>query len=258
MFLGYFTIQSTRELKRRAIKRKKMLNIPKALPADSDEKDKWANLGLQPNETLQSMFATYSVIDKDGNAVKFSSGVSPIEGWYLYQLVLRNPDVNTIVEVGMAYGTSALYICQALSERSSEGRLISVDPNQSTQWQSIGVLNVERANLKKYHALMEMGSELALPSLMMKHTEADMVFIDGMHLFDYTLLDIFYACKLLRVNGLLVIDDIRHASVKKAVKYIRTNYKFMQFVSLNVSSATMATFVKVGEDQRNWNFHSDF
>ena len=47
-----------------------------------------------------------------------------------------------------------------------------------------------------------------------------MVFIDGMHTFDHTMLDLFYANRLIRVGGYIVIDDSNFWSVSRAVSYI--------------------------------------
>ena len=54
----------------------------------------------------------------------------------------------------------------------------------------------------------------------------DFVFIDGWHTFDYTLIDFFYADKLIREGGIIIIDDALHRGVAKFVKYMDTNYKF--------------------------------
>jgi len=90
-----------------------------------------------------------------------------------------------------------------------------------------------------------------------------MIFIDGMHLFDYTLLDFFYADLMLEVNGLIVIDDIKHPSVLKCIDYINTNYKHYKLVKTPCSSSA-ATYVKLFDDVidapgcRKWNTHTDF
>ncbi len=48
----------------------------------------------------------------------------------------------------------------------------------------------------------------------------DFIFIDGWHTFDYTLIDFFYADKLLRKDGIILIDDALHKGVEKFVKNI--------------------------------------
>jgi len=103
----------------------------------------------------------------------------------------------------------------------------SIDPYQSTQFRGIGRLNVERSGLGAYHKLIEIEDFIAMPELITQmredpsHLRYDMIFIDGMHLFDYTLLDFFFADRMLEVNGLILVDDIRHPPVTKFFEYAR-------------------------------------
>lgn len=223
----------------------------------------WERTDIQVNTVLQKMYSEQAVYDKNNKKIKYNSGVGPVEGWHLYNLVKSN-QFNKILEVGMAYGTSALFMCQALKENNAPGYLISIDPNQSTQWEGIGRLNIERAGLLKYHRIMETTSDKAMAYLLSSNIDGDapesfdMVFVDGMHLFDYTLLDIYFAAKLVRLYGVIVIDDIRHKGVAKAIKYINLNYKFLKLIEINVASQTMATYVKIADDTRLWNFHIEF
>lgn len=50
-----------------------------------------------------------------------------------------------------------------------------------------------------------------------------LVFIDGLHTFDQTLVDLFYADQLLVDDGIVVIDDCALASVAKAVCFFANN-----------------------------------
>ena len=47
----------------------------------------------------------------------------------------------------------------------------------------------------------------------------DFIFVDGWHTFDHTLVDCFYATRLLRVGGYLVIDDLKIPPVRRAAEY---------------------------------------
>lgn len=218
----------------------------------------WDRVDLQPNAVLQKMYHTGKVEDAAGKSIKYGSGISPLEGYFLYDLVLRN-EMNKVLEVGMAFGTSALYICQAMRDRKGRGsRLISIDPNQDTQWHSIGLLNIDRAGLSSLHRWIKSTSDLAMAELVARGEAEtfDLIFIDGMHLFDYTIVDIFFADKLLRVGGVLVIDDIKHRGVGAAFAFMKSNYKHFQHKPIMVKS--MAMFVKTGRDEREWNFHTTF
>lgn len=48
----------------------------------------------------------------------------------------------------------------------------------------------------------------------------DFIFIDGWHTFDHTLLDAFYATRLLRIGGYLLVDDAGMAPVQRACEYL--------------------------------------
>lgn len=50
---------------------------------------------------------------------------------------------------------------------------------------------------------IEQKSFLAMPRLLQAGRKFDFCFVDGMHLFDYTLIDLFYADLLVRVGGII-------------------------------------------------------
>ena len=191
------------------------------------------------------------------------AGVKVPEGYHLYSLIKDNKFEN-ILEIGFAYGISALFICEALKENGS-GKLISVDPYQSTQWKNIAVKHLRQslgeAGFSKYSELMEEPSYSAMPKILNRKSGAnsmDLIFIDGMHLFDYTLVDLFYADLLLRVGGVVVLDDIRHKGVKQSYEYILKNYSHWKLVKPTLASETCATFIKVKNDDRSWDYHRFF
>lgn len=41
-------------------------------------------------------------------------------------------------------------------------------------------------------------------------------------------------------------------------RYVRTNYKHLEYVEETPACATMATFRKLREDDRSWDFHVNF
>lgn len=223
---------------------------------------KWQRLDLQVNETLQQIFRTEKTLDGEGHEHKFIDGVDPIEGKHMYNLVRDNGFQNTL-EVGLAMGTSALYLCQAIADHGHGGKHIAIDPNQSSQYRSIGVTGVNRAGLTSHFELMEAPSYSALPKLLEeqqcgKRDKFDLIFIDGWHTFDYTLVDFFYADLLLAEHGVILLDDIRHRGPGAVFDYIRKNYRHYEYIRDTPCAKTLATFVKVGKDAREWNYHVDF
>ncbi len=49
--------------------------------------------------------------------------------------------------------------------------------------------------------------------------QADLVYIDGMHTFDYVALDAFYAHKLVRAGGIVAFNDCGFRSIHKFLRY---------------------------------------
>lgn len=221
----------------------------------SEEKEIWKRLDLQPNERIREIYKD-GYVDMGSEKIKLTSAISPAEGFHLYDLIKNNKFKN-ILEIGMANGLSGMYMMQALEDNGDEGHLTSLDPFQTTQWKSAGLHNVKEAGLSALHTLIQKKSYEAMPELLAAGKSYDLIFIDGMHLFDYTLVDMFYAILLCNKGGVIVIDDILHKAPAKVVRYIDTNYKFLRRV-LPSPVKTMATYIKNNDDTRSWDYHQMF
>ena len=57
----------------------------------------------------------------EGEKIKYHSGVNPIEGKHLYNCVFDNK-MERCMEIGCAFGTSALYICTAFKDNGIKAR----------------------------------------------------------------------------------------------------------------------------------------
>jgi len=184
-----------------------------------------------------------------------NSSIKPIEGNFLYNLINEHK-LKRCLEVGMAYGISSMYILLGLKKlKKDDIKLDSIDPFQSTQWNNFGIKLVKKIKMDKYHKLYEDKSYIILPKLLEKKNEYDLIFIDGWHTFDYTLLDFFYANLLLRKGGIIVIDDAYHQGVNKCLKYLDSNYKNYKRIK---SPPTVGAYEKIGDDNRQWSFHVNF
>lgn len=122
------------------------------------------------------------------------------------------------VEIGMAYGISTLAILEGLGP---EGRLISIDPFQTSAFAGFGRELVERTDRADRHELIESPDYLALPELLARAVQVDFAYVDGMHTFDYVLLDGFYIDKLLPVGGVVGFNDCGFRSVHKYLRFFR-------------------------------------
>jgi predicted O-methyltransferase YrrM len=217
------------------------------------------------------MLESKQVINAAGMHFPLNSNVAPNEGMYLYNLIKQHNMTKTL-EVGMAYGISALYMAQAHKELglnsiqlptghandSTFHSHIAIDPFQTTQWKGIGSYNLMKANLRQYCKVIEQESHLALPNLAMHQAHSfQLAFIDGMHLFDYTLLDFFYADLLVEENGFIVFDDAHMPSVQKVISHALTNRDYVQLDN-GLQMNRVVTLQKKQNDVRRWDYHQDF
>ena len=140
---------------------------------------------------------------------------------FLKSIVVRTK-ARATAEVGLAFGLSAMSICEGLSENGG-GRHIAVDFYQNTAFSGIGVENVRRAGFGDLLEFREELSYVALPQILAEGTRLDFAYIDGWHTFDYALVDFFFLDLLLRVGGIVAIDDCSFQGVHAVCRYIARN-----------------------------------
>ena len=179
------------------------------------------------NAVLGEMLSTGRVVGSDGASVPLESGISLESSEALYGVVMR-ARARVVLEVGMACGVSSLAILTALGDLGEHGRLISIDPHQSTQWRRCGVTAVERAGLGDRHRLIEEASQLALPRLLAEETRVQVAYIDGWHTFDYAFLDFWYADQMLAVAGVVGFNDCGLPSIEKVIRFVLSHRKYQE------------------------------
>ena len=154
------------------------------------------------------------------------TGVARQEGQRIYELVLRERPHRTL-EVGMAFGLSSLWICQALGELGT-GHHIAIDPHQAGDYENAGLANVARAGCAERFTFYGEPSHRVLPRLEAEGLKVDLIFIDGMHLFDYAFVDLFFADRLLRPGGVLIFHDVGLPGVAKVVRFAVGNLSYVE------------------------------
>jgi predicted O-methyltransferase YrrM len=183
------------------------------------------SLSDQMNAIIEAIYRDQQFTGRDGEITKpFPESIRRNEGEALYRMV-RQVKPSRTLEVGMAWGISTLFLCQALEENGA-GAHIAIDPNQASGYKRLGIYNVERAGLKHRLTVFEESSQLVLPRLIRENQTFDLIFIDGCHLFDFVLVDFFFADNLIPVGGLLIFDDLWMPSVRKLLQFVVTNRKY--------------------------------
>jgi predicted O-methyltransferase YrrM len=168
--------------------------------------------------------------------------------------LVRELGLHRTLETGMAYGLSTLAICGVHEERG-EGEHTAIDPHQSSDWQDIGRLNLERAGLEHRARVIEARSDEALPRLRDEGLRIDFALIDGLHLFDAALVDFFHCDRMLDVGGVVVFHDTWMPAIAQAAEFVRTN---RAYETLDAGDPAMAALRKLADDDRPWDFHRDF
>ena len=168
----------------------------------------------------------------DGGTIMSLHSHLPAEAGWMLQRIIHDLDARTTLEIGMAFGISTLFICEALTtlaNNSSEHgsptpRHFAIDPNQRTsEWCGVGLRHVRLAGFEDIVDFREFPSHQALPDLEREGVHIDFAFVDGWHTFDYVMVDLFLIDRLLRIGGVVVIDDADWPGVVKACRYFITN-----------------------------------
>ncbi len=181
------------------------------------------------NPVLSNILETGFVQCADGQMVKAHSHIPRQEGEFL-QSVIDEVRPGTSLEIGLAYGVSTLFICDALA-RLPGPRHIVVDPAQfdNEYWKGAGIHNLKMAGYADMIEFYDLPSHLVLPRLESEGRRIEFAFIDGAHQFDYALVDFFCVDRILKVGGVVAFDDLWMPSVQRLCRYIITNRSYSVF-----------------------------
>ena len=170
---------------------------------------------------VNRIYARGSVDGDHGNAVALRPhSIERAQGEALRDLAVAE-DAGRTIEVGLALGMSALFLCQAVLPRG--GRHVAIDPFQRESWKGAGLRTLREAGVEEFVEVIEEESQLALPRLVGEGREFDLAFVDGDHRFEGVFLDLYFMTRLVRPGGLVVVDDMWMPAVRTAVAYVEKN-----------------------------------
>jgi predicted O-methyltransferase YrrM len=159
-----------------------------------------------------------------GPELDFETVTLPERDCDLLRDLLIAEGVRTVVEVGLAYGSSALAIGEALlTVGSPHPRHIVIDPFQRQAFADVGWDLLCAAGLDSVATLVAAPSSIALPQLVADGVTADAAFVDGSHRFHEVFVDLYFLRKIVRPGGLIVLDDDWTPSVRTALRYYERN-----------------------------------
>lgn len=237
-----------------------------------------------PQLILERLIRDKETCDTEGGPRRVTGTISLLEARYIQNLIVEN-DFRTCLETGVAYGASTVAICSALAAAEARGggvKHYGVDPCQFQTYSGAAIAALRECGLDHLFELCEGQSHLMLPKLIERGVTVDFALIDGMHTFDYTLIDLFFSDKLLRPGGIICVHDMNLPAKRKALKYLmryrqyrrldalkksfseragaalKEALKFEPAKSLNYLTTVepMMTLQKVSSEEPPWNFYA--
>jgi predicted O-methyltransferase YrrM len=227
---------------------------------------------LRPEDYANATARIRSIIDRlavDGSVVAGADmsrhsactvSIAASEGEALTRWVLREKATKTI-EIGLAFGVSALYICQGLIAAGNPGaRHVALDPFQGRSFANRGLQALEEAGVRSLVEFHEQLSQIALPALLQEGRRFDLGFVDGNHRFDSVFLDLFYLGRLLRSGGVVFLDDYQLPGVRRAVSFFLANldWRLEETSASDKDHHWVVLRTAEAEDNRDFRYFVDF
>ena len=155
------------------------------------------------------------------------TGITQASGDFLRDLVVREAAAKTL-EVGLGLGLSSIAIVEGLLSNQARGvRQIShttMDYAQSNR-DHAGEQTLRDSGADAATRFIPRDSCVALPQLLSDGERFDFAFIDGGHQFDPLLVDVFFALRLVKPDGLIVLDDHWMPAVQTVLAYCTSNWE---------------------------------
>lgn len=158
------------------------------------------------------------VVDSEGKEYPIC-GDTPRAQCEFIQSIIDDIDASVCLEIGLAHGISAMFIGEKICHKTDRKFLI-IDPFQESEFNNIGLYNLERCGFSGFIEYHKDFSHNVLPRLLSKQIQIDFAYIDTSKVFDVVLLDAYYISRLLRVGGVMVFDDCMWQGVRKMARYI--------------------------------------
>jgi predicted O-methyltransferase YrrM len=243
------------------------------------------------NNVATKILETQTVTDENGKVYSLHSHTS-LEQCEFIQNIITEINAKTTLEVGLAYGISTLFICEAVAKQDGNCHYV-IDPQQDG-WNNIGLKNLKEAGYERLVDFRRDYSHNVLPELYRSGVKLDFAYVDTTKIFDVVLIDAYYIFSMLRIGGVVMFDDCSFPSLRKLARLLATHPSLRVYDSYALESeswqvrmlsqlcnivpnkekifapnllkldsklgvnAHCIAFQKVSEDSRNWDWFKDF
>jgi predicted O-methyltransferase YrrM len=205
---------------------------------------------------LLSMYREEPMLGVDGerHPIDKQTRINPAQGMWFYELCCSMKPRATL-EVGFAYGFSTLFFLAAIAVNKA-GHHTAVDPFERSDWHGIGLANVRVTGSESSFRHIEDRSDRAATDLARQNSSFDIIYIDGNHRFDDTLVEFYLYAALCRIDGLIIFDDMWMSSIQTVVSFVRSNLP--DFAEVATPLPNVRAFRRVGQDVRRWDHFKTF
>lgn len=181
-------------------------------------------------ETLEKIFKSRTIeISAGGDRIPLHSNTSIEQGIFL-QSIFDIVKPARSIEVGFAYGISALFILEKHRELGSvEGAHLVIEPDN--YWGPAATHNITKEGLIEYLQIRNDYSDKVLTQLYHEDYRVQYAYIDTLKRFDGVLQDFYFINKILDVGGVIILDDCGGLwpGVQRVARFINTlsHYKVL-------------------------------
>jgi len=182
-------------------------------------------------DILNQILTTSRVTDEAGKSYILHSHTTPPQLKFLNEIIITK-QLKRGLEIGLAYGISALQILDSLNTVTSSFVYVVIDPYQ-TDWNNVGKLNIQRSGLAQNVLLYELPSDQVLPQLVNEGKTFDFVYLDSTKVFDVLMVDVHYLTELLSIGGVIVLDDCDYPGIRLLVRFLKKHPSYRLYGGFN-------------------------
>jgi len=174
---------------------------------------------------LEEMIRTQRTVGQSGRVFEQLGALSTVNNLEVLRALMLERRPARTLEVGLAYGGSALAITATHRELGHEpGRQHTViDPFQK-EWDNAALAAIDRAGLAGYIDFRPQLSSIALGALAAEGASFGLIYVDGSHLFEDVFMDAYFGCRLLDQGGVILFDDCTIDHVAKVLGFVTANW----------------------------------
>jgi hypothetical protein len=157
------------------------------------------------NEIEKIFSSGFIEINSNGETVKLHSNTNIEQGLFLQKIFKFVKPINTL-EVGLAYGISALFILEMHKMYNQKNGIhTAIEPDE--YWGRAAIHNIEKAGLSNYFKVERCFSDQILPILYHNGYRIQYAYVDTTKRFDIVFQDCYFLDKILDIGGVIILDD---------------------------------------------------